>query len=140
MVNYGDIIGQQVGGLIAGILKGIMIALGVGIAVCGFLDILLTYARDTIFDVTPDAYDSGFLTKTSVALTMALVPYLIYLCIFIFMLMPTMLMFMLTGFQNWVWLYEWDPPNFIDNTLAIIETLLDLFGVGTGPDIPTDPL
>lgn len=129
-MNIGTAIGTIAGGIVGGVIRATMVAIGIGIAICAFLDILLTYTRDTIFNVAPEAYESGFLTKVSVALSMALIPYMIYLCIFIFMLFPTLMMFLFSGFQTWTWLFPWSPPNFLEDTMGIITYLLNAFGVG----------
>jgi len=125
--RIGNVIGGIAGGVVGTMIKKIMISIGAGIAMCVFLDLMLTWTRDEVFSLTPDAYESGFLTKTSVALTMSIIPYMVYLALFVFMLAPTLMMFFFSGFQKWTWIFPWDPPNFIEDSLDIIAFFLNMF-------------
>ena len=125
--RIGNVIGGIAGGAVGTMIKKIMISIGAGIAMCVFLDLMLTWSRDNVFNLTPDAYESGMLTKTSIALTMALIPYMIHTAIFIFMLIPSIFYFFFSGFSEWQWFYPWGEPAFLENCLDIITFFLNAF-------------
>ena len=127
-MTVGSALGGVVGGTIGGIIRQTMTAIGIGIFICAMLDIFLVFTRDTIFNVAPEAYDAGFLTKTSVALSMALIPYLLWFAAWLLMLMFSALMFLFSAFQTWTWIMPFDPPNILEFFMEIVQGFFDMWG------------
>lgn len=128
-MTIGSALGGVAGGIMGGVLRNTIIAIAIGIFCAALLDMFLVFSRDFIFNVTPEAYDAGFCTKVSVALAICLIPYLIYLAVWFLMWCISLIMFFFTAFQSWTWLMVFDPPNFLGDTIGIINDLLASFGV-----------
>lgn len=126
-MTIGSALGAIAGGVVGGVLKQTIIAIAIGIAFAAMLDMFLVFSRDTIFNVAPEAYDAGFCTKVSVALAICLIPYLIYIAIWFLMWFISFIMFFFSAFQTWTWIMVFDPPNFLGDTIGMINDLLASF-------------